>query len=316
RNLGSLALISDRSGPHAGAADARFAHDFARRLALAVLNGQLYRATLRSEREARARADELARLGAEMRQSEARLRALTESLVEAVYETDVRAAEPPTGRYRYWSDNVASVLGYSAAEWLRDDTLWERTIHPEDRERVRAAWRELRARGDALDVEYRVVKPTGEIAWIEDRARLERGPDGEPLLARGTRADVSARKRLEQQLLDSEREARALYQAALAVGGEQELQAQLERLLEAARELVGAQRAAVALVDPERDEVQTVAARGLSPRASHLRLPRQGSLLGLVVDSAQPVRTGDAPNDPRTWMPEQLREEGVASWLG
>ena len=77
------------------------------------------------------------------------------------------------------------------------------------------------------------MKPSGEVIWIQDRARLERDAAGRPLMLRGTNADVTDRKHLEEQLRRSEAEARALYQAALAIGGELDLQARLGRILAA-----------------------------------------------------------------------------------
>src|SRR5438477_9276492 len=83
------------------------------------------------------------------------------------------------------------------------------------------------------------------------RRRGERAGSHAVLPARqaATQADSEAAGLL-QEARDSEREARALYRAALAVGGELELPARLERVLDAACELIGVQQALVSLVDP------------------------------------------------------------------
>src|SRR5581483_1955410 len=71
----------------------------------------------------------------------------------------------------------------------------------------------------------------------------------------------------------SVQEARALYRAALAIGGELELEARLERVLDATLELLEVSHAHLGLVDPERREVVIVAERGLSSAAVGGRIP-------------------------------------------
>ena len=68
--------------------------------------------------------------------------------------------------------------------------------------------------------------------------------------------------RLFREARESEREARALYQAALAIGGELDLAARLERVLDAALELLGVEQADVALLNSTGTRIEVVAARG------------------------------------------------------
>ncbi len=69
-------------------------------------------------------------------------------------------------------------------------------------------------------IEYRWRKPSGELVWIEDRARIERDAEDNPLLLRGTLADITPRERLleRERAIRAEAEAlaesRALYEAA------------------------------------------------------------------------------------------------------
>ncbi|MFL5303185.1 MAG: PAS domain-containing protein [Anaeromyxobacteraceae bacterium] len=73
-------------------------------------------------------------------------------------------------------------------------------IHPDDRGRV------LRQRGEQLagtgpgDIEYRVVWPDGSVHWIFGRATVVRNPSGRPIRTYGTNADITERKRANEEL--------------------------------------------------------------------------------------------------------------------
>ena len=259
-------------------------------------------------------AERQAREAAEL--AEQRLRTIADSLLEAVYEADLTQPHRPSGVLRYYSANVEQVLGYPVSDWLADDALWVKRLHPDDRDFALQAHDALRERGETLDIEYRWIKPDGTVVWIEDRARIERGPGGEPLVLRGSNADVTQRKRLEQQLRQSEEEARAYYEAARALSGERTLAARLERILDAALALVGATQARVALVDEQADVLEIVAARGAAAWSVGTRQPKDAGLSGVVLRENRPLRCPDQLGDPRTWDPDAARRDGVRAWLG
>jgi signal transduction histidine kinase len=133
---------------------------------------------------------------------------------------------------------------------------------------------------------------------------------------RGTKTDVSTRKHLEAQLQRSEREARLLYQAALAISAELDLDAQLHRVLEAALQLANADEAQVALVDESDANIEIVAAWGEAGMTVGLRQPCGTGLLGEVCATNRSVRSEDLLCDSRTYELEQMRQIGVRAWLG
>src|SRR5207248_476267 len=67
---------------------------------------------------------------------------------------------------------------------------------------------------------------------------------------------------------------------------------------------------------PAGDEVEMVATRGIAPTQPGLRFPVPDSVIGGVVASNAPARTGDMLHDARAWRPELAEEEGTHSWLG
>jgi PAS domain S-box-containing protein len=118
-----------------------------------------------------------------------------------------------------------------------------------------------------------------------------------------------------RRLHDGEQETRALHQATLAISGELDLDARLERVLDAALELTGAEHVRIILEDPATDDVQVVAVRGeLGHMVGH-RQPRGVGITGAVMEHNRPVRIEDVLADLRTWDLELVRRLGMRSWL-
>ena len=82
----------------------------------------------------------------------------------------------------------------------RRDTLtaWRRTLHPEDRARVLRAHRRMAV--DPLDVQYRIVRPGGDVRWLHMRGYHIQNAQGEIYRVVGTIEDVTERRELEERL--------------------------------------------------------------------------------------------------------------------
>jgi PAS domain S-box-containing protein len=106
------------------------------------------------------------------------------------------------------SPRAAEVLGLDPdvpVTWAATRDL----LHPADRGRVRAAFEAAVATHTDYDVEYRVTRPAGGEAWVAARGRATYAPDGSPRGMYGVAADVTARRRVEDDLRRSEERYRA-----------------------------------------------------------------------------------------------------------
>jgi PAS domain S-box-containing protein len=119
-----------------------------------------------------------------------------------------------------------------------------------------------------------------------------------------------------RRLHDSEHENRALHRATLAISGELDLDARLERVLDAALELTGAEHARIILETPATDDMEFSAVRGALGHMAGYRQPVGVGVTGAVIKQNRPVRIRDAVADPRTWDRETVRHVGIRSWLG
>jgi PAS domain S-box-containing protein len=88
-----------------------------------------------------------------------------------------------------------------------------RRVHPDDRPRVEREIGRALAGEVAYDLEYRVVRPDGQVRWVRSKAAVDFAPGGEPRRMLGVTMDVTQRRTLEREILEiGERERRRIGQ--------------------------------------------------------------------------------------------------------
>ena len=120
------------------------------------------------------------------------------------------AVEPTPPHTPIYISPTFEKFGYPLKDWLTEPDIWDRVIHPDDRERVLVATREAMGRGESIDFEYRVVCQNGSIVWVRDRSCFIKDAVGEPLCWQGVILDVTERKLAEQELEKREKLYRTL----------------------------------------------------------------------------------------------------------
>ena len=130
------------------------------------------------------------RMVEELRRAEAKYRALVEQLPVVAYT----ATWTPLGATIYMSPQMEAKLGFSVEEWLCNDDLWVRQLHPEDRDRVIAEMRRCQTTGERFVSEYRMVGRDGRIVWFHDEGVVLLGDDGRPAVLQGVLIDVTDRQ--------------------------------------------------------------------------------------------------------------------------
>ena len=137
-------------------------------------------------------------LSDELTVAEAQYRSVVERVPGVVYVAEAGQH----GRWHFVSPKIFDLLGYTAAEWMADPTLWINRMHPADRNRMILAEtgeaERLEAKGRW---EYRLTARDGRVVWvIDDEAVIARDADGRPSMVQGILVDISDRKSLEDQL--------------------------------------------------------------------------------------------------------------------
>ena len=131
-----------------------------------------------------------------MREAEARYRALVEQIPTVTYV----CAFDSEGTILYISPQIEAIVGYPPSRWTEDPTLWQRLIHPEDRERVVAEVARCYEQREQFRDEYRMVAADGRVVWFRDEETLLLDDDGEPRYTQGVLIDITQEKRAERQL--------------------------------------------------------------------------------------------------------------------
>jgi PAS domain S-box-containing protein len=116
----------------------------------------------------------------------------------------------------YVSPQVERVLGASAEAFLTGE-VWERSLHPEDRERAIAESMAAIEAGGPFSIEYRMVRPDGAVVWIRDQGAVVRDDAGGPGYVQGLYIDVTEEKRLESELRSEAGKFRSLAERIPAV---------------------------------------------------------------------------------------------------
>ncbi|QZP39131.1 PAS domain S-box protein [Halobaculum magnesiiphilum] len=133
------------------------------------------------------------RAEAEHEEAQSRLGELAANTTEVLWMFDADWSE-----VLFVNDAFEDLWGIPVERLREDPRVFLEGVHPDDRDRVRAAMRELSA-GEAVDIEYRVAPDTGfrRWVWVQGRPVFE---DGEVVRIVGFVRDVTDRRRREQHL--------------------------------------------------------------------------------------------------------------------
>ena len=102
------------------------------------------------------------------------------------------------------SKRAVDMLGYPLDAWLNEDDFWKHIVEPEDLPLAELYFQEAIGHARDHDHEYRARTATGEVIWLRDRVRVAPGDDMESRL-HGVTVDVTARRELEERLIQSQK---------------------------------------------------------------------------------------------------------------
>jgi PAS domain S-box-containing protein len=130
------------------------------------------------------------KIKAELSFCEQRLNHLLNSLEDVVWSATVERLE-----LIYLNPAAESIYGRPSREFFENQNLWLEVIHPEDRLQIWAKRQKLLEIGSG-DMEYRIVRPSGEIRWLRDRIRVICDAQGNPTRLDGIATDITRQERI------------------------------------------------------------------------------------------------------------------------
>lgn len=130
----------------------------------------------------------------ELRVSEERLRLALEAGQMGIWDWNMA-----TGLIQ-WSHNLESLHGLAPGSFAGTYEAFLAIVHPDDRERFTKAVLGAVARGGGYEAEFRVVGSDGVERWMLGKGQVFTDVDGKPVRMIGVGVDVTARKRVEEDL--------------------------------------------------------------------------------------------------------------------
>ena len=111
----------------------------------------------------------------------------------------------------YWSDETYRIFGLQPQESAINFNQFQQVLHPEDRDRVTEASAKAIEGGPRYDMEYRAVRPDGEVRFIRTQGDVVKDHSGQPYRMFGIAQDITEQKRAQEILRESEDRYRTLF---------------------------------------------------------------------------------------------------------
>jgi len=126
---------------------------------------------------------------AALRESDDRFRQLAEHVRDVFWLLEVS-----TGRVLYLNDAFKSVFGKPVQQVYDDRNEWLDAVHVDDRAIIENLHSVIADGTDSWDVEYRIVRPDGEVRWLHERAFPVAAPGGAAFRIAGIAEDITELK--------------------------------------------------------------------------------------------------------------------------
>ena len=133
-----------------------------------------------------------------LRESNEKFHLLADNITDAFW---IRS--PDMREVHYISPAFERIWGRSAESLYANPQQWADFILPEDRERVLGVFAALTGDAPSLDIEYRIVRPDGEIRWVRARGFQVRDAADKLIRLTGIVTDITERQRAAEALRTS-----------------------------------------------------------------------------------------------------------------
>ncbi|MCP4132710.1 MAG: PAS domain-containing protein [bacterium] len=136
---------------------------------------------------------------AALRRNEARIRHAQEIAGLGYWDWNVVTGE------LYWSDQIYIHYGFEPQEFLPTFETFSSIVHPDELAFVQRNVNEALQNNAAYDIDFRFVRPDGEVRYLYTKGEVTRDDDGNALRFIGSQIDITDRKHAEKALQENEK---------------------------------------------------------------------------------------------------------------
>jgi diguanylate cyclase (GGDEF)-like protein/PAS domain S-box-containing protein len=279
-------------------------------------NGSLYREVQHHAEKLQVEIVERRRAAENLEKSELRFRQMAENVSDVFYLRNIDSSQ-----IYYVSPVYERIWGRTCDSLYANPASWAESIHPEDVDSARVQ-HEAGQRTGKFDYEFRIVRPDGEIRWIQVRGFPILDDAGVPYRTAGVASDVTQRKQADLRIKGLNRLNAVLSSISSAIV---RVSSRDELFTEACRIAVDAGQFRIAwigITDRSAGRIVPIAAAGtdggfLQDAADRLSLDENaspGSPLAVRAVVAKAVRfTNDVENEPYIAFRTLLLQRGSRS---
>ena len=150
------------------------------------------------ENRVRDRTSELLKVNAHLQQAESKYRTVADHTYGWEYWTD------QNGNFLYCSPSCERITGYKVSEFQQNPGLIRKIVHPDDLKHFNCHKQmEDKRRDGNMEINFRIVKPDGDVRWIGHVCQPIFDESGNFLGNRGSNRDITERKKMEELLKTS-----------------------------------------------------------------------------------------------------------------
>jgi PAS domain S-box-containing protein len=130
--------------------------------------------------------------------SEERFKSLVDSVTDYIYTVRIENGGAVSTTH---GPGCVGVTGYTSEEYASDPYLWYRMVHHDDRDIVTDQAGKAISGQEASPVEHRIIHKDGAVRWVRNTCVLRRNSAGVLIAYDGLIANITDRKKAEEELL-------------------------------------------------------------------------------------------------------------------
>jgi diguanylate cyclase (GGDEF)-like protein/PAS domain S-box-containing protein len=235
---------------------------------------------------------DLRRAQASLQENETRLRAIFDQAAVGVAEIDVQ-----TGRFLSANRHLCEMLGRSEQELKEVDFL--AVTHPEDHRLHEEQISQLAAgKIPRFTLEKRYLRKNGEPLWVNLAISPLWRPGEKPGHNLIIVQDITANKRMQEEIENRSRQLAALHEMSLDLAAELDLNALLHAVVQRALNLIGGTTCNCYLYEAKADHLERVVSAGQGLVSRKTTRQRGEGLVGVIWETGQPLLVNDYPSWP------------------